>query len=110
MLAVSRIVRFDALAKNVTTDTTSGTTTLPPGAKTFYGEVIGTGAVTQTQAIYGCMTSSAVNGLLLATITLTDTTRDQDATPVATANFPFYYVITTNTTGTGATGNVYAIY
>lgn len=93
--------------------TANGTTaafTIPTGDKSIYGQVVGTGAVTQTQAIYGDTDSDATNGILLCTITLSGTTRAQDACPVITANFLYYYVVTTNTTGTGATGGVYAMY
>lgn len=81
-----------------------------PAPKSFYGQVVGTGAVTQTQAIYGDIDSDAANGILLCTLTLSGTTRAQDACPVITATYAYYYVITTNTTGTGATGAVYAMY
>lgn len=99
-------VQNQKLTQGVTTNTTSGVIAIPNGPKSFYGQVVGTGAVTQTQAIYGTHDVTAINGILLATITLSGTTRDQAATSVVTANFPFYYVITTNTTGTGATGAV----
>lgn len=99
-----------SLATAVTSNTTSAISVLPPGPKSFYGEVAGAGAVTQTQAIYGATTSTAANGILLCTITLSGTTRTQDACPVVTANFSYYYVVTTSTTGTGASGNVYAMY
>lgn len=98
------------MASSVTTNTTSAVSVLPPGPKSFYGEVSGTGLVTQTQTIYGATTSTAANGVLLCTLTLSGTTRTQDACPVVTANFSYYYVVTTATTGTGATGNVYAMY
>lgn len=109
-------VRKQTIASNITTNATS--TAMPaevaqshnPGPKSFYGQVVGTGAVTQTQAIYGDIDDDAANGILLCTITLSGTTRAQDACPVITAQFRYYYVITTNTTGTGATGAVYAMY
>ena len=109
-------VRRQTIASGLSTNTTS--TAMPaeiaashnPGPKSFYGQVVGTGAVTQTQAIYGDIDNDAANGVLLCTITLSGTTRTQDACPVITAQFAFYYVITTNTTGTGATGAVYAMY
>jgi hypothetical protein len=78
--------------------------------KSIYGQVVGTGAVTQTQAIYGDIDDDAANGALICTITLTDTSRDQAACSVITSSFTYYYVVTTNTTGTGATGAVYFMY
>lgn len=92
---------------NVATATAVG---VSPGPKSFYGQVSGTGAVTQTQAIYGDVDDDEANGVLLCTITLSGTTKAADACPVVTANFAFYYVVTTNTTGTGATEVVYAIH
>lgn len=103
-------VRKTTLASSVTTNTTSAAVALPIGEKTFYGQVVGTGAVTQTQAIYGDVDNDAANGVLLCTITLSGTTRAQDACAVVTANFSFYYVTTTSTTGTSATGDIYAMY
>lgn len=104
-------VQFHILAKGVTTDTTSTPVKIPStGNKTFYGKVSGTGAVAQTQAIYGTPQPTATDGVLVATITLSGTTSDVDATSVVTANFPYYYVVTTSTSGTGATGVVYVFY
>lgn len=98
------------LFKNVTTNTTTAAVAIPMGYKSVYGEVVGTGAVTQTQAIYGDVDDDAANGILLCTLTLSGTTRAQDACPPFTANFIYYYVKTTNTTGTGAAGAGYAGY
>lgn len=104
------ITRGDRVASGVTTNTTTPVFEAPSGPKTFYAEVVGTGAVTQTWAIYGTPYPTAINGVLLATITLNDTTRDQEATPVITGNFTHFYAITTNTTGTGATGALFVMY
>ena len=87
----------------VTTNTTSATIQSLAGAKTFWAEVVGTGAVTATVAFYGARTSAAANGVLLATITLSGTTRAQDAAGASLAPYPYYYVVTTGVTGTGAT-------
>src|SRR5665811_762657 len=91
----------------ITTNTTSATFTLPAGAKTLTGKVEGTGAVTQTQTLNCAYDSTAANGISLATITLSGTTKDVKAGSVqVTSDCPFYYVVTTNTTGTGATGEL----
>jgi hypothetical protein len=110
MRTTGGIVRQTTLTSAVTTDTTSAAVELPTGAKSIYGQVVGTGAVTQTQAIYGDVDNDAANGILLCTITLSGTTRTQDACPVITAAYSYFYVTTTNTTGTSATGAVYAMY
>lgn len=91
------------LANNVTTNTTIGPTNGVPDAKTFWAEVVGTGAVTATVALYGARTAAAANGVLLATILLSGTTRAQDAVAAIFATYPYYYLVTTNVTGTGAT-------
>lgn len=108
--------KLQTIASGLTSNTTS--TARPaeiaagdnPAPKSFYGQVVGTGAVTQTQAIYGDIDGDSANGILLCTLTLSGTTRAQDACPVVTATYAYYYVITTNTSGTGATGAVYAMY
>lgn len=105
-------VRSTTMASTVTTDTTSTAVALPVGSKTIYGSVAGTGAITQTQKIYGGITSgvTSTTGILLCTLTLSGTTAAYDACPVMTANFLFYIVVTSATTGTGASGTVTAMY
>lgn len=99
------------ISTGITTDTTSAVVDVPNGRKTFFGQVECTsGSCVQTQAIYGTNYPSAVKGVLLCTLTLTATTADYDACPVITAAFPRYYVITTSTSGTSATGAVYVAY
>lgn len=106
------VVRSKAMAAAVTTDTTSAAVTLPVGSKSIYGSVAGTGSVTQTQKIYGGITSgvTATTGVLLCTLTLSGTTTAVDACPVITANFLYYIVVTSATTGTSASGDVTAMY
>ena len=96
-------VQSAVLASGVTTNTTSATSAGMTGNKTFWAEVVGTGAVTATVAVYGARTSTASNGVLLATLTLSGTTQAQDAAGVSSASYPYYYIVTTNVTGTGAT-------
>jgi hypothetical protein len=105
-------VQTKVLTSGVTTNTTSALVkNIPNGAKTFFGEVAcSSGTCTQTQAIFGTLYATAINGVLLCTITLSATTRAQDACPAVTAAFPNVYVITTNTTGTAATGAIYVLY
>ena len=91
------------LANNVTTNTTIGPTNGVPDAKTFWAEVVGTGAVTATIKIYGARTATATNGVLVATITLSGTTTAVDAATPSLAVYPYYYVVFENITGTGAT-------
>lgn len=106
----SGAVQSLTLASGVTSNTTSTAVAGVPGNKTFWAEVTGTGAVTATVAIYGNRTNTNSNGVLLATITLSGTTTATDAAAVSTAAYPYYYVTTTNVTGTGATVGAYAFY
>lgn len=105
------VVRSTTMASAVTTNTTSSAVAVPTGTKTFYGSVDGTGAVTQTQVIYGGLTSgvTATTGEAICTFTLSGTTHAHGAC-VSTAPWLFYIVVTTNTTGTSATGVVTAMY
>jgi hypothetical protein len=103
-------VRQTIVASAITTNTTSTANIVPVGKKTFYGQVVcSSGACVQTQAIYGDIDSDAANGVLLCTLTLSATTRDQ-AVCVIDASHSFYYVVTTATSGTAATGAIYAMY
>ena len=108
-------VRSTTMASAVTTNTISAAVALPVGSKSIYGSVAGTGAVTQTQAIWSGLTSGftptvAGGGVLLCTIVLSGTTFTGDQCPVITAPGLFYKVVTTNTTGTSASGTVTAMY
>ena len=100
------------MATAVTTNTTSTAVALPTGSKSIYGSVAGTGAVTQTQKIYSGITSgvTATTGILMCTLTLSGTTTAVDQCPVITAAGLFWIVVTSATTGTGATGVVTAMY
>ena len=70
------VVRSKSMATAVTTDTTSSAVALPVGSKTIYGALTGTGSITQTQKIYGGITSgvTSTTGILLCTLTLSGTT------------------------------------
>lgn len=103
---VGEYVRKNTVISTVTTNTTSAVFVIHRGEKTFNGNITGTGAITQTMAIYGTFAETAIQGILLCTITLSGTTDTGDACPVITANFPNGYVVTTNTTGTGTSGTL----
>lgn len=99
------------LSTGITTNTTSGVVDVPNGPKSIFGQVECTsGACAQTQAIYGTNYPTAVKGVLICTMTLSGTTAVYDACPVVTAAFARYYVITTATSGTAASGAVYVSY
>ena len=98
------------LINGVTANSTSDTIPGLPEAKTFWGEVVGTGAVTATIKIYGARTATAANGVLVATITLSGTTTAVDAATPSFAVYPYYYVVVENLTGTGATARAEAFF
>ena len=101
------------LSTGITTDTTSAVLDVPSGRKTVSGFVSCTaGACTQTQAIYGTnfTTADTTKAQLLCTITLSGTSSDFDTCGVITAAFARFFVVTTSTTGTNATGAVYVSY
>ncbi len=91
-------------------DATTAASILPTGSKTFVGTVTCTGTCVQTQKIYGDWNSDAASGVLLCTITLSATTTAIDACPVVTANFAYYYVVTTLTSGTTPLAAVFVHY
>lgn len=105
--------RVHTLAVAVSTDTTSVAVPAPSvETRTIWGEVVCTAAVTcaQVQEIYGDLDGDAANGVLLCTITLSATSRAQDVCAGITGQYPFYYVVTSGTAGTGARGNIYVLY
>lgn len=99
------------IAASVTTNATSTAVAGIRGTKTFYGSVNGTGSVTQTQVIYGGLTSgvTSTTGEPVCTFTLSGTTHAHGVC-VSTSPWLYYIVVTTNTTGTGASGDVTAMY
>ena len=98
------------LADGVTTDTTSPAQVGPPGFKTFWAQVVGTGAVSVTVKVYGDINDDETGGVLLATITLSGTTQAQDAAASITANYPYLYAVTESISGTGASVTVKVFY
>lgn len=92
------------VASGVTTDTTTDTVSGVLGTKTFQWVLTGTGAVTQTVVLNGSFNSDGSRSTNLCTITLSGTAPVADVCAPFTAPFPYLFVTTTNTTGTGASG------
>ena len=95
----------------VTTNTTSAIFTIPTGAKTPRAKVEGTGAVTATLKLYGSYDTSTTvaNAVLLCTSTLSGTTKKAapcDTGVQFTQDFPNYFIVSSNVTGTGATAEM----
>jgi hypothetical protein len=106
-----RAVSRTRLATGVSTNTTSTVSVIPPGFKTFLGQLrCATGTCVQVQAVYGALTEDAIEGVLLCTLALSASLVSQDVCAGATADYPFYYVITTGTTGTSPVGTLDVIY
>lgn len=101
---------------SVTSATSSAVTTVPVGPKTFMGQI--TNATSETKAItmdlYGNWTNSTTGGVKIGTLTLPSTatvTHLEDALPVVTANFSYYYyTVTTYTSASAAPFTLYAMY
>ena len=102
------------IASGVTSNSVGATVAGVVGVKSFYGEVVGTGAVTATISLYcarvASATPTAATAVLLGTITLSGTTQHQDMTPVSTAACKNIFPVFTSITGTGATVLVEAWY
>lgn len=89
----------------ITTDTTSAVYTLPAGAKTPLAKITAAGAQTQTFTIYGAYDNTAANGIELCVITLSVAVKDVktcDSGAQITKDFPFYYHVTSLTTGSAS--------
>ena len=92
------------VASGVTTNTTTDTVSGVLGTKTFQWVLTGTGAVTQTVVLKGSFNSDGSSSTNLCTITISGTAPVADVCAPFTAPFPYLFVTTTNTTGTGASG------
>lgn len=101
---------------SVTSATTSTISAVPIGSKTFVAQIINATSETKaaTLTIYGNVISSTTGGIPLCTITLPSTVtvlQLQDACPVVTANFAYYYyTATVYTSASSAPLTVYAHY
>lgn len=98
-------------ATGITTNTTSAIFTIPTGAKTPRAKVEGTGAVTATLKLYGSYDTSTTvaDAVLLCTATLSGTTKKAgpcDSGAQFTQDFPNYFIVSSNVTGTGASAEM----
>jgi hypothetical protein len=104
-------VRTLHVAANVTTDTTTDPVECEsPEPKTAFARIQGTGAIAQTIELYGNVTESNDDGVLLATFVLSGTTKDTDAIGALIAPYKYYYVTTADTSGTACRGTVWLVY
>lgn len=98
------------LATGIIADATSAISVLPPGVKTYRGTLsCTTGTCAQVLMVYGDDDEDAANGTLLCTLTLSASLIDS-AVCVGQADYSFYYVTSTGTTGTGPVGVVDATF
>jgi hypothetical protein len=97
-------VRTLTIASGVTTNTSTTPVAGVSGIKNFQWVVTGTGAVTQTVVLKGSFDSDGSYPTGLCTITISGTAPAHDVCPPFTASFPYLFVTTTGTTGTGASG------
>lgn len=92
------------VASGVTTDTTTDTVSGVLGTKTFQWVLTGTGAVTQTVVLKGSFDADGSYPTTLCTIEITGTAPQSAVCDPFTAPFPYLFVTTSSTTGTGASG------
>ena len=92
----------------VATAVTSNTTTAPvrgvSGVKNFQWKVSGTGAVTQTAVLKGSFDPDGAGSVDLCTVTVSGTAPAYGVSDPFTAPFPYLFVTTSGTSGTGASG------
>ena len=94
----------------ITTNTTSAVYKLPAGAKTPLAKITAAGAQTQTFTIYGAYDTTAANGISLCVITLSVAVKDVktcDSGSQITKDFPYYYHVTSLTTGSASGELIY---
>lgn len=104
-------VRVLHVAANVATDTTTDPVECEsPEPKTAFARIQGTGAITQTISLYGNVTESTDDGVLLATFTLTGTTKVSEAIGALAAPYKYFYVTTSSTSGTSCRGTIWLVY
>ena len=101
------------LASGITTNTTTAAVAGVAGNKTFWMEIVGTGAVSVDIAIYGARVSNPTANELVLLCTKTgmaSTDKKVDACATSTAPYPYYVVQTTNISGTSASVSVYVFH
>ncbi len=114
MMTSGGAVRFTqilgtGLVPSTATDATSAVSLLPVGKKTLMGVVTCTGTCVQTQKIYGTWQSSTSYGEELCTLNLNASTTAHASCIIDTA-WAYYFVVTTNTSGTTPLSGVFAMY
>ena len=92
------------IASGITTDTTTTPVAGISGTKNFQWVLTGTGAVTQTVVLKGSFDSDGSYPTTLCTIEITGTAPQSAVCDPFTAPFPYLFVTTSSTTGTGASG------
>ena len=110
MRTVGGKARSYALMTDVLTDTSSATTTLPSGGKTFFAKIVGSvGAQSVTVTIYGDYKSTATEEFLVCTLTLSGTSEDAKKCTGISEDYDYYHAKTASISGTDATVNVWAM-
>jgi hypothetical protein len=95
---------FIMLKDATTAPQTSQIVEFANNSRTVQATIAGTGAVSATIDWYGTNTRSTVDGIKIATTTLSETTSDRSGAEI-TANWNFMYCTLTAISGTGATVN-----
>lgn len=109
----NRPTRVYPIATGIATVTTSVPVEIRAvGFKTLYAEVKGTGAVSASVDVYGCLGPTAAGPIKLTDtpITLSGTNNAQDAVGGMTASYPYYYISVLAISGTDAKVNAYILH
>jgi len=117
IMTESGVVRLSQLVgtggvPSTASDATGTATTIPAGDITFHGIVTCTGTCVQTQKIYGSFESSATvaKSVLVCTLTMNASTTAVDWCSVKQQPFYYYFVVTSNTSGTTPLAGLFAMY
>ena len=117
IMTESAVVRLTQLVgtggvPSTASDATGTATTIPAGDITFHGIVTCTGTCVQTQKIYGSFENSATvaKSVLVCTLTMNASTTAVDWCSVKQQPFYYYFVVTSNTSGTTPLAGLFAMY
>lgn len=108
----NRPTRVQPIATGIATVTTSVPVQIwAVGFKTLYAEVKGTGAVSASVDVYGCLGPTAAGPIKLTAtpLVLSGTANAQDAVGGMTASYPYYYISVLAISGTNAKVNAYIL-
>lgn len=107
---VGGVARSFSLMSGVTTNTSSATTTLPAGGKTFFSKIVGSaGAQSVTVTVYGDYKSTATEEFPICIMSPSGTSEDSKKCTGISEDYDYYHAKTASISGTDATIDVWAM-